>query len=101
LIEQVQERQLQRKNFMDSRDIINHAMNVMVEVQRISAEMDRLAKLNDAEGNLWTVAVTDKNGTAEHEHRAKLHNYLDQLLDLRARSLQLVNDLQNLPAPKL
>lgn len=49
----------------------------------------------DAAYMAWEAAVRTNSGAIEGQLRIQLHAYLDQILDLRVRSLQLIIMVEN------
>lgn len=86
---------------MSPEQILNKAMGVLTEVSKITSQLTSLERMTEAHAILWSNAVENGDGKKEHEERQLLHSYLDQSLDLRQKSLQLVKELNSLPPPNL
>lgn len=86
---------------MDHRNALNAAMDKLAAMNKITQELSSLENLTNAHTVLWADAVERADGKAEGAEREILHSYLDQCLDLRQKSLQLVKEIHSLPMPKL
>lgn len=64
--------------------------SILTSINKEAEVLPVLALESAGNDKLWEAAVKKGDGMAELEYRMKLHENLDQLLDLRARILQLV-----------
>ena len=67
-----------------------HQQSILTSINKEAEMLPVLALESAGNDKLWEASVKKGDGMAEQEYRMKLHENLDQLLDLRARILQLV-----------
>lgn len=70
--------------------------NILLQINLATNEIRSSLKSHEGHMALWEVAVMAGDGVAEGTQRGHVHAALDQLLDARCRSLQLLKQIEAL-----
>lgn len=69
---------------------------ILEEIRQRRSKLIELDQLSLAHISLWEVAVKNGNGEEENNKRQLVHSLLDQSLDIRAETLQLVKKFESI-----